>query len=129
MDAALHAAVAQLESVLAEQESATNRILGLAELLMAHAPDAATRLRIEAIMETCAFQDVTGQRIRRVRGLLSRLTTLRGGPFRLGPRSSAPTSPRPTPVPARDAGDGADAGEDGEKGLTQADVDRLLHNR
>jgi len=120
VEGALRAAVRQLDFVLAEQDRAATRILGLAELLMAHAPDAATRLRIEAIMESCAFQDVTGQRLRRVRGLLSRLTSLPAGSVRL---EAHPITPPPSTVVERD-----ETISSGEGGLTQAEVDRLLRN-
>jgi len=120
VEGALRAAVRQLDFVLSEQDHAATRILGLAELLMAHAPDAATRLRIEAIMESCAFQDVTGQRLRRVRGLLSRLTSLPAGTVRLEAR---PIAPAPSAVVALD-----ETISSGEGGLTQAEVDRLLRN-
>jgi len=115
VDAALRAAVTQLESAVEEQERAVNRILGLAELLIDRAPDDRTRLRVEAIMESCAFQDVTGQRIRKVKALLSRLTTLEPGAVRL---TETPIAPPSKPVEADDA--------EGDGGLTQDDVDRLL---
>ncbi|MQX36104.1 hypothetical protein [Roseospira navarrensis] len=120
VDAALRAAVGQLDAVLAEQEKAATRILGLAELLMAREPDPATRLRIEAIMESCAFQDVAGQRVRRVRGLLSRLTTLKAGALRLTDR------PVETPTDTAGAAPEAESISTSQGGLTQADVDRLL---
>ncbi len=116
VDAALRAAVTQLESAVVEQERAVTRILGLAELLIDRAPDDNTRLRVEAVMESCAFQDVTGQRIRKVKALLSRLTTLPPGAVRL---VEAPIAPPPDP--ARD--------DEPEGGLTQKEVDRLLGNQ
>jgi hypothetical protein len=123
VEGALRAAVGQLDAVLEEQERAATRILGLAELLMARAPDAATRLRIEAIMESCAFQDVAGQRVRRVRGLLSRLTAAPAGTVRVAARPV-----EPPPAPAGVAADGDESISTGSGGLTQAEVDRLLRN-
>jgi hypothetical protein len=120
VDAALRAAVAQIDEVLAEQERAATRILGLAELLMERAPDAATRLRIEAVMESCAFQDTTGQRLRRVRGLLSRLSARSADGLRLNARPV----PRPESPPPPDNTISA-----GDRGLTQEQVDRLLGKR
>ena len=117
VDAALRAAVTQLESAVAEQERAVNRILGLAELLIDRAPDDRTRLRIEAIMESCAFQDITGQRIRKVKALLNRLTALPPGAVHL---NEAPVAPPPKPA--------EEAGADGDGGLTQNEVDHLLGN-
>lgn len=123
VEGALRAAVGQLDAVLEEQERAANRILGLAELLIERAPDASTRLRIEAIMESCAFQDVAGQRVRRVRGLLSRLTTARPGLVRVAERPIE--SPPPSAAVARD---GDESISTGSGGLSQDDVDRLLRN-
>jgi hypothetical protein len=117
IDGALRAAVAQLDAVLAEQDRAATRILGLAELLMERAPDSATRLRIEAIMESCAFQDISGQRVRKVRALMARLTTLPAGTLRV--HDAAIDEPSAPPI----QGQGTD-GDEG--GLTQEDVDRLL---
>ncbi|MBB4267309.1 hypothetical protein [Roseospira visakhapatnamensis] len=114
MDAALRAAVTQLESAVQEQERAVNRILGLTELLISHAPDRQSRLRIEAIMESCAFQDLTGQRIRKVKALLSRLTTLPPGSVHLAAMPMVPP---------------ADEGGAPHSGLSQAEVDRLLGKR
>ncbi len=68
--AALSRAVHQLETAVREQECAADRILALAERIYDKAPDKATRLRVEAIMEACAFQDLTGQRIRKVTRLI-----------------------------------------------------------
>ncbi len=70
VDAALSRAVHQLETAVREQETAADRILALAERIYDKAPDKATRLQVEAIMEACAFQDLTGQRIRKVTRLI-----------------------------------------------------------
>ena len=70
VDAALSRAVHQLETAVREQETAADRILALAERIYDKAPDKAARLQVEAIMEACAFQDLTGQRIRKVTRLI-----------------------------------------------------------
>ncbi len=70
IDAALSRAVHQLETAVLEQEIAANRILALAERLYDKAPDKGTMLQVEGIMEACAFQDLTGQRIRKVTRLI-----------------------------------------------------------
>ncbi len=70
VNAALSRAVHQLETAVREQETAADRILALAERIYDKAPDKATRLQVEAIMEACAFQDLTGQRIRKVTRLI-----------------------------------------------------------
>ncbi len=70
VNAALSRAVHQLETAVREQETAADRILALAERIYHKAPDKAARLQVEAIMEACAFQDLTGQRIRKVTRLI-----------------------------------------------------------
>ena len=70
VNAALSRAVHQLETAVREQETAADRILALAERIYDKAPDKAARLQVEAIMEACAFQDLTGQRIRKVTRLI-----------------------------------------------------------
>lgn len=70
VNAALSRAVHQLETAVREQECAADRILALAERIYDKALDKATRLQVEAIMEACAFQDLTGQRIRKVTRLI-----------------------------------------------------------
>lgn len=70
VNAALSRAVHQLETAVREQETAADRILCLAERIYDKASDKATRLQVEAIMEACAFQDLTGQRIRKVTRLI-----------------------------------------------------------
>lgn len=132
LDAALRAAVAQLDAATAEQERAANRILGLTELLIARAPDDRTRLRIEAIMEACAFQDITGQRLRKVRALLSRLTALPPGSVQVAdrPRDPPPRAETTAPAAAQDQAGLADEGiSTGRSGLSQEEVDRLLGRR
>lgn len=114
VDAALVAAIRNLEAAVQEQERAVNRILGLVELLMERHPDQSTLLRLEGIMEACSFQDLTGQRIRKVNRFLRHMAAHKGL------------------VPA-----GIDRGAAAEdeqalnksKGLSQEEVDRLLGNR
>jgi chemotaxis regulatin CheY-phosphate phosphatase CheZ len=112
-DQALAAAVRQLDAAVAEQERAVTRILGLAELLMDHAPDPATRARVEALMEACGFQDITGQRIQKVSRLL---------------RHVAQHARIPIPTPRTGQGGSLTSGpaEPGTGGLTQEQVDKLL---
>lgn len=114
-DQALAAAVRQIDTALAEQEQAANRILGLAELLLEHAEDAVTRARIEGVMEACGFQDVTGQRLQRVSRLLRHV----------GQYAQVSI---PTPQPGSGAGV-TTADHPTNKGLTQEQVDRLLKGR
>lgn len=106
VDAALSRAVHQLETAVREQETAADRILALAERIYDKAPDKATRLQVEAIMEACAFQDLTGQRIRKVTRLIRYLQENK--------LVSTADLPRDAPrEPDRD-------------GLSQEQVDRLL---
>jgi len=72
--AALGAAVKQIESAIADTEKGVNRILGLVELLMERS-DKDSFLRLEGIMEACSFQDLTGQKLRKVERLLEHLQT------------------------------------------------------
>jgi len=72
--AALGAAVKQIEAAIADTEKGVNRILGLVELLMERA-DKDSFLKLEGIMEACAFQDLTGQKLRKVERLLEHLQT------------------------------------------------------
>lgn len=107
VDAALSRAVHQLETAVREQETAVDRILALAERLYDKAPDKATRLQVEAIMEACGFQDLTGQRIRKVTRLIRYLQE-----NKLGSTATLP----------QDAPQKPDIG-----GLSQEEVDRLLN--
>lgn len=106
VDAALSRAVHQLETAVREQETAADRILALAERIYDKAPDKATRLQVEAIMEACAFQDLTGQRIRKVTRLIRYLQE----------NKLVSTADMPRDAPRQPDGDG----------LSQQQVDRLL---
>ncbi len=68
--AAMTRAAQQLESAVKEQEAAVNRILGLCEAIHSKLNDRGTKLQVEAIIEACSFQDVTGQRIHKVERLI-----------------------------------------------------------
>ncbi len=101
VNAALSRAVHQLETAVREQGTAADRILALAERVYDKALDKAARLQVEAIMEACAFQDLTGQRIRKVIRLIRYL------------QENKLISTADPPQPDRD-------------GLTQGQVDQLL---
>lgn len=109
VDAALAAAVRQLEAALKEQEQAVSRIIGLVELLLAKAPDRVTRARLDGILEACAFQDVTGQRITKVMRFLRYLSK--------EVHVAVPTPSRDEATPPQDKP---------TSGLSQDQVDRLL---
>ncbi|MEO5374928.1 MAG: hypothetical protein H7840_11705 [Alphaproteobacteria bacterium] len=106
--AALAAAVKQLEAVVKEQERAVDRIIGLVEPLMSATKHKPVLLRLEAIIEACSFQDLTGQRVRKVARLLKYLADK-------GDLSAAGAPPPQDDLPGPT-----------QKGLTQEDVDRLL---
>ena len=105
--AALTRAMQQLESAVREQEQAVDRILGLAEEIRPRIQDRHSQFQVDAIMEACAFQDVTGQRIRKVSKLIQYLRD--GGK-----------------VKAHHLPPAAEPKEDAPSGLSQADIDRLL---
>ncbi len=109
VDAALSRAVHQLETAVREQETAADRILALAERIYDKAPDKAAQLQVEAIMEACAFQDLTGQRIRKVIRLIRYLQENK----LISNADLPPDAPQP---PDR-------------AGLNQDQVDRLLRDR
>ncbi len=106
VDAALSRAVHQLETAVREQETAAIRILSLAERIYDKAPDKATKLQVEGIMEACAFQDLTGQRIRKVTRLIRYLQE----------NKLVSTADLPRDAPQQPDG----------VGLTQEQVDQLL---
>lgn len=109
VDAALVAAIRQLEQAVAEQERAANRILGLAELLVDRQPEETDRLRVEGIMEACGFQDLSGQRLRKVKNLLRHLAH----------ELDVTIAPPPPDTPSTPGGKS-------RSGLSQDEVDRLL---
>lgn len=67
----------ELETIVRETESATNVIMAAAEEMLSLSPDApedfkaAVDERSMRIIEACSFQDITGQRIRKVVGTLT----------------------------------------------------------
>jgi len=114
--AALSAASRQIDAVIADTEASVERILGLVELLMENT-DAERYLRLEAIMENCSFQDLTGQRLTKVKRLLTHLnekatiTLSESAGIAKSQASSAYKDVQPAP---------------GSPGLSQEEVDRLL---
>lgn len=111
--AAMVTAVRHLETAVKEQEYAVGRILGLVELLLENDPDRVARARLEGILEECAFQDITGQRITKVNRFLRHLAKTQHIAI-------------PQDTTASDKA-GTSSGEDvAPAGLSQAEVDRLL---
>ena len=106
--AALTRAVQQLESAVREQEQAVDRILGLIEEVRPRLDDRHAQFQMDAIMEACAFQDVTGQRIRKVAKLVAYLRDHKKVKATELPSVAKPDDPPSSP------------------GLSQADIDRLL---
>ncbi|MGB0747572.1 MAG: hypothetical protein ACPGO3_02410 [Magnetospiraceae bacterium] len=108
--AALTQAMRLLEEAVQDQEKAVNRILGMAEQIEQGAANQRTALKAEAIIETCGFQDLTGQKIRKVARLVKFLRDKRlvdvdelpSGPIDLGFEERKP------------------------EGLSQKEVDKLL---
>lgn len=99
----------ELEAVVEATETAANTILEAAEAIqdwIAHGrePDVLPVIadKVNAIFEACAFQDLTGQRIRRaiqhLQELESALRTIR--PAAPAPVAAAEPAPAPLPKPA-----------------------------
>lgn len=114
--AALTAAVKQIETAIADTERGVDRILGLVELLMERA-DKDSFLKLEGILEACSFQDLSGQKLRKVERLLEHLRT-----------KTVITVPAGIDV---DKAQATAAERDvthapSSQGLSQEDVDRLL---
>ncbi|WP_413204558.1 hypothetical protein [Rhodospirillum sp. A1_3_36] len=110
VQAALQTSIKVLESVVKEQERAVSRILGLSELLIEKAQDPVTEMRVEAVMEACTFQDITGQQIRKVASFLKHLKMLQQDLEMDGAATAAV----------------ADAQAKAQGGLNQEQVDKLL---
>jgi chemotaxis regulatin CheY-phosphate phosphatase CheZ len=108
VDAALARAVQQLESALTEQARAADRIRGIAERLLQTGVSERQRVLVCAIIAATAFQEVTGQRVKKVQRLVS---YLRGQPDAHG-----------LPKPSKGNGGGSD-------GLTPEEVARLLSGK
>ncbi|KAF0118521.1 MAG: Uncharacterized protein FD149_660 [Rhodospirillaceae bacterium] len=79
---------------------------------MPRVADERTLLKLEAILEACAFQDLTGQRLRKVARLLKFLADT--GELST-PNASSLVTQDTLPGPT-------------QKGLTQEEVDRLLNS-
>lgn len=108
----------ELEAVVQATETAANQILEAAEAIstcvrqaLPDAAAAAVAARLDAIFEACAFQDITGQRVRRAIAQLRHMETALGAIVTPGTEVVAP--PAPTVVST-----GAD--------LPQADIDALF---
>jgi chemotaxis protein CheZ len=117
----------ELEAVVQVTEDAANTIMGAAEAIgdwIAAGRDAAGAPaiveRVHAIFEACAFQDLTGQRIRRA---IQHLQQVEGTLTALLPGVDVPERPRvnvPTQMRTVEAPDGA-------ADLAQAEIDALLN--
>jgi chemotaxis protein CheZ len=105
-----------LESVVVATEAAANRIMEAAETIADWVREgkqdpAAFIAKLDTIFEACAFQDVTGQRIRRAIEHLQHVESV------LANAAGASTGVLPPPVPTVESS-GAD--------LVQAEIDRLM---
>jgi chemotaxis protein CheZ len=122
--AATHNSGIELEAVVQESEAAANRIMSAAEAIRALAAkadgdSAAIFAEVNAIFEACAFQDLTGQRIRRA---LQHLQDVEGMIARMVEQSGETPVERPRAekisATAEITGNGPD--------LAQAEIDKLL---
>jgi chemotaxis regulatin CheY-phosphate phosphatase CheZ len=72
----LPSAGAELRAIVKDTEAATHRIMAAAEALLAAEPDDSPEFRafrdeqVTQIFEACGFQDITGQRVSKVVGVL-----------------------------------------------------------
>jgi chemotaxis regulatin CheY-phosphate phosphatase CheZ len=72
----LPSAGAELKAIVNDTETATHRIMTAAEALLAAEPDDSAEFRafrdeqVTQIFEACGFQDITGQRVSKVVGVL-----------------------------------------------------------
>jgi chemotaxis regulatin CheY-phosphate phosphatase CheZ len=72
----LPSAGAELKAIVKDTEAATHRIMAAAEALLAAEPDDSPEFRafrdeqVTLIFEACGFQDITGQRVSKVVGVL-----------------------------------------------------------
>lgn len=74
----LPTATSEMDAITADTESATNTILASAETIMGlKSTDAAAKAAIDdevmKIFEACTFQDLTGQRVSKIVGLLAQI--------------------------------------------------------
>lgn len=110
----------ELEAVVQTTEAAANQIMEAAESINATVrrtlPDpsalAAISSKIDAIFEACAFQDLTGQRVRRAIEHLHQVDTTLAG---MGVLPAEPCEAAAPPSPAADARD-----------ASQRDIDALF---
>lgn len=115
LKAALNRAIDELAAAVEETERATQKILGVSELLIDHV-DGPNWHRVMAIMEACSFQDLTGQRIDKVSRLLKYLRDSKQMTSGVRP-AAAPPPPPPKPK----------VEEKAPEGLSQEEVDKLLN--
>jgi chemotaxis protein CheZ len=84
------AANAQLDALARDAEGAASRIMAAAEAILAAPDRAAIAREVEAIFEACAFHDIAGQRVRKVRETLAAIEQAHGldGPQIDGPATA-----------------------------------------
>ena len=131
-------AAMQLDEVVQHTEEATNKIMDKCDAINRVAvnvniPWATKELRdiSLAILEACSFQDITGQRIRKVMRTLaeieirvSRLVSLFGGTLPEGIQSGAP-KPAAAPRPDEHLMDGPQLKG---TGASQEEIDKLMNS-
>ncbi len=80
---------ADLTHVLEDTEQAVARIIDAVNMLAASigADDAASHAQLDAILAACSFQDICGQRIRRIARRLEGQTHADASPLLHGPQS------------------------------------------
>ncbi|HEV7265228.1 MAG TPA: hypothetical protein VGN83_09945 [Falsiroseomonas sp.] len=117
----------ELAAVVEATETAANTILEAAEAIQdwisrGRDPEALPAIadRVNAIFEACAFQDLTGQRIRRA---IQHLQELEGALRTVQP---GPAAPRPVPVKVRTPKVTVQAPK-ASVDLRQSDIDALLN--
>ncbi len=113
----------ELETVVQSSEDAANRIMTAAEKIAAALDGAdskaAVREQLNAIFEACAFQDLTGQRVRRVLDQLKSLDHMLAEMVEHGQQPGEAAKPRdPIRLTFEIAGRGPD--------LAQKEVDALM---
>ncbi|MBI1774912.1 MAG: hypothetical protein HYR63_06145 [Proteobacteria bacterium] len=91
---AIHCGVQQLECAVSEMEQAALQIMELSESLIAGLEDEETKARLFDIIQSCWFQDVSGQRMRKVCELLKFLDR-----NAVGVRPAKPQMPRSVAEP------------------------------
>jgi chemotaxis protein CheZ len=113
----------ELEAIVDATDEAANRILGAAEAIRdaAGKPDGAAMIRaqVNTIFEACAFQDLTGQRVRRAIAQLRALDRMLEHMVEQAPEARDGEAPRETmrltiEIPG------------GSSELAQDEIDRLM---